>query len=225
MCTRFYIDKEDPILIPIIQAAERAPIYDAFMRRLGRALITSGEVRPTDIAPVLAPNKNGECTVYPMRWGIHMADGTPLFNARSETAGVKPFFKDDWMRHRCIVPASYYFEWSRKEAAKRDRTEDLTIGSNPVLRAALEKKADPGKYMIQPAGSTVTWLCGLYRIEDGLPYFVVLTREPSDDLRRIHDRMPVILPQDKINEWISPAADPSKTISYALTDMMFERSV
>ena len=35
-------------------------------------LSISGEIRPTDIVPVLAPDKNGNAAVYPMEWGFHL---------------------------------------------------------------------------------------------------------------------------------------------------------
>ena len=90
-----------------------------------------------------------------------------------------------WEKRRCIIPASWYFEW-----------EHL------ISNTGQKKTGD--KYMIQPNGSSMTWLAGLYRIEDSLPVFAVLTREPTDELRRIHDRMPLILPKERIDE--SPAA-------------------
>ena len=77
--------------------------------------------------------------------------------------------------------------------------------------------------MIQPAGSSITWLAGLYRIEDGFPVFTVLTREPTEELRRIHDRMPLIMPKDLIDEWINPEAKAEELVKYALYDMIAER--
>lgn len=194
MCTRFFINRDESAFWPIAKAAERSPLYEQFQTYAGKMILTEGEIHPTDIVPVLASNRSGKPSAFPMRWGVHMADGTPLFNARTETAGEKPFFKEDWARRRCIVPASFYYEWNPQKV----------------------------KFAIQPINSTITWLCGLYRFEDGLPYFVILTRDPSDDLRKIHDRMPLILPEDKIKEWIHPTADPSNLLPYALTDMVCE---
>ncbi|MBQ7429382.1 MAG: SOS response-associated peptidase family protein [Butyrivibrio sp.] len=69
----------------------------------------------------------------------------------------------------------FYFEWEHfKSADGKVKTGD--------------------KYAIQPRDCTVTWLCGLYRIEDGYPVFVVLTKEPTAELSKIHDRMPLMLP-------------------------------
>ncbi|MBR2696382.1 MAG: SOS response-associated peptidase family protein [Parasporobacterium sp.] len=202
MCTRYYIKKEDPVYVPIIRASERSPLYERFQADTGKTMITSGEIRPTDIVPVLASNKNGKLSAYPMRWGVHMADNRLLFNARSETAGIKPFFREDWERRRCIVPASFYYEWNHQGTGKK----------------AAEK------YSIHPSGSSITWLCGLYRFENDLPYFVILTRAPEGDLKNIHDRMPLILPEGLVKEWIRPETDPSILLNAALTDMVMERA-
>ena len=70
----------------------------------------------------------------------------------------------------------------------------------------------------------MTWLCGLYRIEDGFPVFVVLTTESHKELRRIHDRMPLIIPDGKVDEWISPESDPDALLPYMLTDMVIEKA-
>ena len=70
----------------------------------------------------------------------------------------------------------------------------------------------------------MTWLAGLYRIEDGLPVFTVLTKEPTDELRRIHDRMPLILPQDLIDDWIRPDTNPKDLLQYAVSDLVVEKA-
>ena len=78
--------------------------------------------------------------------------------------------------------------------------------------------------MIQPVGSEVTYLAGLYRIEDGYPVFTVLTTEPTEELARIHDRMPVILPGTAIGEWIRPETDPNLLLPNRIKDMVMERA-
>lgn len=54
------------------------------------------------------------------------------------------------------------------------------------------------------------------------PVFTILTREPTEDLRKIHDRMPVLLPEQSVDEWISPKSDPEGVANTALTDMVYE---
>lgn len=170
----------------------------------GKPLVTSGTVRPTDVVPVIAPDRNGSRRVFPMKWGFQTPGRSLLVNARSETAGVKPTFSEAWERRRCIIPASWYFEWEH-------------------FLSPNGKKKTGDKYIIQAKGD-VTWLCGLYRIEGGLPEFVVLTREPSEELARIHDRMPLILPEERIDEWIRPGVKAEKMLGYALTDMIAEKA-
>ena len=142
-----------------------------------------------------------------MRWGFTNPNhNSTVFNARAESAGQKPTFRDAWKSHRCIVPASYYFEWEHFKSPDGSRTKT------------------GGKYIIQPQNAAVTWLCGLYRIEDGFPVFVILTREPGTSVAAIHDRMPLILPEEKIDEWIDPSADPNQVSEFALTEMVAEKA-
>ena len=70
----------------------------------------------------------------------------------------------------------------------------------------------------------MAWLCGLYRIEEGLPVFVILTREPGEEIRFLPDRMPLILPEKYIDDWIRPDTNPEALLPAALTDMIFEES-
>ena len=201
MCCRYWME-ESPELRPIVEEMNHSPLVRRWQKTTG--IITSGEVRPTDVVPVIAPNKNGIRTVYPMKWGF--SGRSLLMNARSETAAVKPMFKDAWRRNRCIVPASWYFEWEH-------------------LRGNDGKMHTGDKYMIQPKDAAMTWLCGLYRIEEGLPVFVVLTREPGEEIQFIHDRMPLIMPEHLVNEWIRPDAKPEELLPGALTEMIFEKTL
>ena len=198
MCTRYWINKADPAIEQIIKEMKKSPLISRFLHKQASPILSSGEIHPTDVVPVIAPDKAGKRAVYPMKWGYRLDTKYPLFNARSETAAEKPLFQEDWQRHRCIVPASYYFEWSQAPTKE--------------------------KYAIQPENATMTWLCGLYHINDGLPYFVILTREPVGELKDLHDRMPLILPEDKIADWIKPENDPAFILPFALTNMVMEKA-
>ena len=238
-------------------------------------LHSSGEIRPTDVVPVLAPDRNRNPEVYPMRWGFRLAGRGPggqrgavenrsmlVVNARVETAAQKPSFRDAWLRHRCIVPASCYFEWDHfvDEKGRKKAGQKFAICPGNALRMSEQLRAqkelsieeEENQYTLQnfldgipeethrlpaaapvlPEGdffrflseqnlSDITWLCGLYRIEEGLPVFVVLTREPGTELSQIHDRMPLILAQEDAFEWIRPDADPASFLSRSLTKMDF----
>lgn len=200
MCCRYWFD-ESPELRPFVEEMNRLPLVEKFVKT--GPITTQGEVRPSNVVPVIASNKRGQKAVYPMKWGF--SGRTLLVNARSETASTKPTFSDAWKSHRCIVPASYYFEW-----------EHLISNDG-------KKKTGP-KYLIQPKDSAVTWMCGLYRIEEGLPVFVILTRAPGEEIRFIHDRMPLILPEQFVGEWIKPETRPEELVKEAQTEMYFEKA-
>ena len=208
MCCRYYME-ESPEIRPYVEAARRSPLLEKMVAHLARPLIASGEVRPTNIVPVIAPSRKKEPAVYPMVWGF-TGKTAPLVNARSETAAGKPTFRESWEKRRCVIPASWYFEWEHRAAP--DGTQ---------------KTGD--KYMIQPAGASSLFLAGLYRMEKlgdlTYPVFTVLTKEPTEALRRLHDRMPVILPRSAVAAWIDPDGRPEAILGAALRDMIAIRAV
>ena len=51
MCTRFYVEPETEELEEIIETAKRSGLARVFLKD-GKPVLTSGEVRPTDVVPV-----------------------------------------------------------------------------------------------------------------------------------------------------------------------------
>lgn len=208
MCTRYYIEPSSEIR-EYTEIAEKSRLYQRMASSLNRQMIETGEVRPSDLAPVLAPSASGSKTAFPMVWGYH-ADWqrSPLVNARIETAGSKRIFEEDFRKHRCIVPASCYFEWKDTDSTARGPRKE--------------------KYAFKPNGCSITLLAGLYRIETAgdlkYPVFVILTRQAPPDIAVIHNRMPLILPESAVEEWIDPESDPESITSKALTDILYERA-
>ena len=49
-----------------------------------------------------------------MRWGYTFPNSKPVINARSETAAIKPMFKDGMKQRRCLIPATHYYEWEHR---------------------------------------------------------------------------------------------------------------
>lgn len=204
MCCRFYMEMS-PKLRPIVEAANKSKLYRDNIARIARPLTAEGEVFPDMLVPVLASNKAGEKAVFPMLWGYNIPGlKRPVANARSETASEKSTFKEGWATHRCVIPASWYYEWEH------------------ALTPAGKTKAGE-KYAILPKNSDMTWLCGIYRLESNYPHFVILTREPGESISFIHDRMPFILPEEDVEKWIDPNVNPHVLLSAALTEMTFEK--
>ncbi|MBQ8945350.1 MAG: SOS response-associated peptidase [Lachnospiraceae bacterium] len=209
MCCRYYIEMS-PELKPYVDEARNSVLGKKMVITLGKPLKTEGEIFPTDMVPVIATSQNKKQTVFPMVWGFDVKGlDRPVVNARVETAKDKSSFKDSWLTRRCIIPASYYFEWEHfKRPDGKTKTGD--------------------KYAIQPRNSTITYLAGLYQLQEyrGLTYpvFTVLTREPSEELKKIHDRMPVVMPEEAIADWINPEIKAEDIISAALTEMVAEKA-
>lgn len=204
MCCRFYIKENDPDFIPILDGAEKSGLFPRVQKAHPAPLVRAGEVRPTNVAAVLAMDKQQKPALFPMIWGFTTPGRkVPIINARSESAAEKPLFLEAWEKHRCIIPASWYFEWQHLPS------ED---GRSTIKT----------KYAIQPKDGNITYLCGLYRIENGLPVFVILTKEAGEDVAHIHDRMPLILPKEAIKAWINPSVSAKTVLPYALTAMKAE---
>ena len=206
MCYRYQLAMS-PKLEPIAEAVKRSRLYWDNIGWLGKALLTEGEIFPDSIVPTLAPSKNGKKTVYPMWWGYYVQGlRRPVANARSETAGEKTIFRDGWAEHRCAVPASWYYEW-----------EHFLSPSGRV------KAGD--KYAITVKDTELMYLCGLYRIENNYPHFVILTQPASESVARIHDRQPVIITEDAVDSWIDPKFNPHAVLEVSVRDLMVEKEI
>jgi putative SOS response-associated peptidase YedK len=81
---------------------------------------------PTDPVDAVT-GREGSRDFVRMRWGLVPSWWPkPLkelkaatFNARVETVAKKPFFRDAFMRTRCLIPASGYYEWQDTATGKQ----------------------------------------------------------------------------------------------------------
>lgn len=216
MCMSLRIEPRE--MAEVLIKVRKMSLAQEMSTKLGKSLSMSGDLYPADIAPVLAPNKYGKMTIFPMAWGFtHQATPKPLANCRVETADSKPLWRDSWYRRRCVIPASWYYEWGYPVYEEESRS---------MLEHRNTKKI---KFAIQTEGSDITYIAGLYRYEEHrgmqVPMFTVLTREAAGSVKDIHDRMPVILGKDSLQDWIRPDGDPSTIVEKALSNMVFETAV
>lgn len=193
MCGRYYIAEED-------SAAELQEIIEQLNRR--GATVKTGEIFPSNTAPVLANNRRQEVQPFAMKWGYSIGDGRrPVINARSETAADKPLFKDGMAQRRCLIPASNYFEWAKQDGQRV-------------------------KYAIRQRSSHMIYMARLYRIEhETEPVFTILTREPALNIAFIHDRMPMILPEDATCDWLNLRYKADEVLKAAALDIDFAPAV
>ena len=57
------------------------------------------------------------------------------------------------------------------------------------------------------------------------PVFTILTKDSSPEIGFIHDRMPVILPQSSVGDWINPNKKADGIVEKALSDVFLEKVV
>lgn len=119
-----------------------------------------------------------------MHWGL-VFEGMKkeLINARSETIiaelmGTKKTrtFKDDYMERRCVIICSSFYEWKVVDGKKVKHT--YTTSDNPM------------------------YLAGFYKTTKKRDEFVIITKEAPEEVKEIHDRVPVILDKDQVDEYI-----------------------
>lgn len=185
MCGRYYIDEHNPEIRGFIDEARR------------KGDVKTGEVFPSDMAAVIANSRRLESSVFPMRWGLERPNGGLIINARSETASQKPMFRESAQMRRCLVPASWYFEWERRLDGKQ-------------------------KYALRPERDGVVFLGGLYVPgKDGVPRFTILTRDAVPEIAFIHGRMPVLVPPNKQSDWLSQQMTMDELLADAEADVEY----
>ncbi|HEY6099917.1 MAG TPA: SOS response-associated peptidase [Anaeromyxobacter sp.] len=131
-------------------------------------------------------------------FGLPAPGGTLHVNARVETAGSRPAFSDAWRLRRCAVPADGFFEWDGPAGARRPTWFHRADG-RPLLLAAI-----------------------LGASRDGGLAFAILTTGANAEVRRLHDRMPVIVAEERLDAWLS---GPPPVLAAPADGLLAERAV
>ncbi|HZN12705.1 MAG TPA: SOS response-associated peptidase [Acidimicrobiales bacterium] len=158
-------------------------------------------VAPTDPIYAVAPSRDGETRqLGTFKWGLvpnwskDATGGARMINARAETLTTKPAFRRLLELRRCLIPADGFYEWQR-------------------LGEPGEKKPRKQPFFIRRADGTSMAFAGLWDVwkprddpdAEWLRSATIITGEPNELIARLHDRMPVILPEESWDEWLDPA--------------------
>ena len=146
---------------------------------------TQNLIRPTD--PVLVIKNEGKIKTTFMSWGfispwaIDPFDkkSPKPFNARAETVEEKKLFRGSWKYKRCLIPASGFFE--KKFRIRRENYETFWLGG-------IWSK------WTSPDGTEIESCC-------------ILTTEPNNLIKSLHNRMPVVVPNGYEEEWTEQVKD------------------
>ena len=194
MCGRYTLAKPEKIVVTfqpeIVDADIRHPRYN---------------IAPMQAVPALGVHE-GKRILMNCQWGLvpFWADdpsiGNRMINARAEGVASKPSFKASFRHHRCLLPADGFYEWQKGASAKQP-------------------------FYIQPSSEDYFAFAGLYSIwtgRSGENYLVscaIITTSANSLMREIHDRMPVILPRNLWQDWISPTVDDVKRLQELLVPL------
>jgi putative SOS response-associated peptidase YedK len=159
-------------------------------------------VAPTDIGWIveLAGDRR---VLRPGTWNYLVSGGRPLINLRGENVGSGAGYREAFASRRCAAVSDGFYEWPP------------TKGNAPTFY----HRADDGLVL----------LGGLFqrpKEADTHARFTVLTTRPNSLVARVHDRMPVLLPVERLEEWLAAeASEAANFIGPASEDALIARPV
>lgn len=123
-------------------------------------------------------------------WSKDIKIGARMINARAETVAEKPAFRTPFKRRRCLIPADGFYEWESVPGQKKKQPWYIGVEGHPLLAFA---------------GLWEHWTGA-----DGseIESCTILTTDANAAVARIHDRMPVILPDDTYDLWLDLETPP-----------------
>lgn len=155
-------------------------------------------VSPTQAVPVIGTKVGGHGRGLALfKWGFvphwaHDDSGPKPVNAKAETVASSVMFGDSFRKRRCLVPADGFYEW----------------------RTVNRKKLPVWFYRADNAPFAFAGVWDVWPGPRGKEFTVaILTTEPNELTKTVHDRMPVILKPADEATWLDPAVeDPDRLL-------------
>jgi putative SOS response-associated peptidase YedK len=119
-------------------------------------------------------------------WAKDPSIGNRLINARAETLNEKPSFRTALKKRRCLILADGFYEWMPSSDGKSKIPYYIRLLSGRVFAFA--------------------GLWDIWAAPDGskIKTCTIITTQPNSLIAPIHNRMPVIVPQEAYSQWIDP---------------------
>jgi putative SOS response-associated peptidase YedK len=181
MCGRFTLTRRDFRAL----AAELEATFDDSVESLYRARYN---IAPTDQHWIVR-EKQERRQLLPARFGLvnswakDAKGAARQINARSESALSRPAFREAFEKRRCIVPADGFFEWVGAKEARRPIWFHAPDGGLILFAGLYESWRDP-------------------RSAEWMRTFTILTTDANETVEPVHDRMPVLLARDRLDDWL-----------------------
>lgn len=189
MCGRYRLSRRKKI---IEEYFETAPWDDYWDPRYN--------IAPTQPVPVIRQHpKEPIKQISLMKWGLiphwakNASESAKTINARSETAAIKPAFRDPMRFRRCLIPADGFYEWARKGTSKQPHCFEVQDGALFAFAGLWDGWKDVSGNWVKTCS--------------------ILTTTPNAVTSAVHDRMPVILPPDAYDLWLDPGLNDVQAVS------------
>jgi len=148
-------------------------------------------IAPTQNAPIIRQNpKEPAREMSLVRWGLipswakDPSVAARMINARSETANIKPAFRDALKCRRCLIPADAFYEWKRAGKSKQPYCFEVNEGELFGFAGIWDRWKNTSGEAVETCS--------------------ILTTTPNAVTAAVHDRMPVILDIDSYDLWLDP---------------------
>lgn len=180
MCGRYTLSTNAQVLADLFRLEETIALPPRY------------NIAPTqEVAMVRTEAEGGRRRLSLAHWGLipswaqEREIGARLINARADTAADKPAFRSAFKSRRCLIPADGFFEWQASDGRKQPHLIRRRDGGVLAFAGLWERWA--------PTEGETVESC------------TILTTEPNEVLRPIHNRMPVILPPEAWALWLDPS--------------------
>lgn len=175
MCGRYSLDFDDSF-------------FDRFETTNRIELRPHYNVAPSQTMPVVLRHSPNHVEL--MRWGFvpHWERGEKpkaLINLRDDTLLTKSWAKKYIQTQRCIVPATGFFEWQKREDGKQPMYIHLKDSAYFAFAGLFSVYTHP-------------------KTGDKVNTFAIITTSPNALMAPIHHRMPVMLTKEGGETWLNP---------------------
>lgn len=154
-------------------------------------LVKNYNVAPTQNGLVLTNQAPDQLAAF--RWGLvpfwakDLKIGARMINARREGIEEKPSFRKPIRERRCLVLADSFYEWQGRNGKKQPYRIKPTDGSLLIMAGIWEQWRPKD----QPDAQAVFT-------------YSIITGAPNQEMNSIHDRMPMLLINEELqNEWLA----------------------
>jgi len=178
--------------------------FDAHISEDYRSYKPRYNISPGQPVPAIVTKEGGKRYLMNMLWGFippwgqkPEGDIISQANIRDDTIAKNKYFQERLLKNRCIIIADGFYEWKKPVGYEHiKRGEKLPKGVRKIpYRIVLKNR--------QPFPLAALW-CSVMIEKMALLTTAIITTQPNTLMSKIHDRMPVILNDADLEQWLNP---------------------